>query len=128
MALTPQEAYRRGLAVLDRWAYDHFHADFVDLEPAAQDEIVAALATDQADGFDEPGARAFFEMAAEHTVEGAFSDPQYGGNRDKIAVRALRSAHRMQGVGVDTDREGLASGISYVDADGQEHRQPAYIV
>jgi gluconate 2-dehydrogenase gamma chain len=100
-SLTPQEAYRRGLAALDRWSYDHFHADFVDLEPAAQDKIVAALATDQADGFDEPGARAFFEMVAEHTVEGTFSDPQYGGNRDKIAWKAIGFAGAQRAYSAD---------------------------
>jgi gluconate 2-dehydrogenase gamma chain len=89
-ALDPQEVYRRGLAALDRCARSRFDADFVDLPPDAQNDIVAALAADTAAGFDEPSPRVFFEMVEEHTIEGAFSDPQYGGNLDKIGWKAIR--------------------------------------
>jgi gluconate 2-dehydrogenase gamma chain len=89
-ALAPREIYRRGLAALDRCAQTTFASDFVDLPPDAQDDLVGALATDAATGFDEPGARVFFETVEEHTIEGAFSDPQYGGNRNKIGWQAIR--------------------------------------
>ena len=35
-----------------------------------------------------PGALAFFEVLRAHTIEGMFSDPVHGGNRD-FAVREL---------------------------------------
>lgn len=89
-ALDPREIYRRGLSALDRCAQTASAADFADLPPDAQDELVGALAADAAAGFDEPGARAFFETVEEHTIEGAFSDPQYGGNRNKIGWQAIR--------------------------------------
>ncbi len=89
-ALDPQQIYRRGLAALDRSARIAFAADFADLPPDAQDDLVRALADDSAVGFDEPGARLFFEVVEEHTSEGAFSDPQYGGNLDKVGWKAIR--------------------------------------
>lgn len=88
-ALDPREIYRRGLASLDRLARRRFGADFADLPPDVQDRIVAALADDTAEGFETPTAREFFQMVQEHTVEGTFSDPQYGGNFDMIGWRAI---------------------------------------
>ena len=93
-ALDPREIYRRGLSALDRCAQTASAADFADLPPDAQDELVGALAADAAAGFDEPGARAFFETVEEHTIEGAFSDPQYGGNRNKIGWQAIAILRR----------------------------------
>ncbi len=40
------------------------------------------------DGF-EPDAATFFDMVLQHTIEGTFSDPQYGGNRDFIGWEML---------------------------------------
>jgi gluconate 2-dehydrogenase gamma chain len=91
--LDPGEIYRRGLAALDRCAQGRFAADFADLPPAAQDDLIASLAADLVAEFDAPGVpspREFFEMVQEHTIEGAFSDPQYGGNRDKVGWKAIR--------------------------------------
>jgi gluconate 2-dehydrogenase gamma chain len=61
-------AYSSGLAVLD--------AD-------TQDALLRDLEQNVAKGFS-PSASAFFELVLEHTLEGTFSDPYYGGNRDFI--------------------------------------------
>ncbi len=87
--LTPREAYRVGLAALDRYANERFDSDFVDLSEEEQDAIVEALAQDEATGFDDPSAADFFEMLRDHTIEGMFSDPIYGGNRNMVGWRLV---------------------------------------
>ena len=87
--LTPREVYRVGLAALDRYSNSRFGSSFVDLSEEDQDAIVEALATDEADGFDDPSAESFFETLREHTIEGMFSDPIYGGNRNLVGWRLV---------------------------------------
>lgn len=80
------EIYRAGLDGLDAEAKP---AGFVELEPAAQDallaqvesgDVVANWATDPA---------AFFRAAVAHANEGFYSDPGNGGNRDAISWRMI---------------------------------------
>jgi gluconate 2-dehydrogenase gamma chain len=87
--MTPREAYRVGLAALDRYANDQFGDDFVNLSENDQDAIVEDLANGDAEGFDEPSAEDFFEMLREHTIDGMFSDPIYGGNRNMVGWRLV---------------------------------------
>lgn len=87
--LTPREVYRVGLAALDRYSNSEFGSNFVDLSEEQQDTIVEALANDEAEGFDDPSAETFFELLREHTIEGMFSDPIYGGNRNLVGWRLV---------------------------------------
>jgi gluconate 2-dehydrogenase gamma chain len=80
--LTPQEVYRRGLGFVDGYAQSQFQKDFVDLDAVQQDQILTDMEADKATGFDGPGGRAFFTQLRNDTIEGMFSDPMYGGNRD----------------------------------------------
>jgi gluconate 2-dehydrogenase gamma chain len=82
--LTPQEIYRRGLEYADAYAQSQFEANFVDLTPEQQDEILTDMEADEATGFEGPSAMAFFTQLRNDTIEGMFSDPQYGGNRDLV--------------------------------------------
>jgi gluconate 2-dehydrogenase gamma chain len=87
--LTPREAYRAGLAALERFAQAEHGASFADLEEAQQDAILEALEDDEAEGFTAPSAAEFFGMVHCHTVEGMFADPAYGGNRELVGWRLL---------------------------------------
>lgn len=55
------------------------------------DEIEPAADCHRADGaaFGEPEAATFFAVVWQHTIEGMFSDPSYGGNRDAVGWRLL---------------------------------------
>ncbi len=87
--VTPREAYRMGLAALDRYANAEFGGNFVELGESDQDAVVEAMANGEAEGFDDPTAEEFFEMLREHTIEGMFSDPIYGGNRNMAGWRLV---------------------------------------
>jgi gluconate 2-dehydrogenase gamma chain len=87
--MTPQQLYRRGLAFVDAYAQSQFQKNFVDLSTDQQDSILTDMAADKATGFDGPGARAFFTQLRNDTIEGMFSDPMYGGNRDMAGWRLI---------------------------------------
>ena len=76
-------AYTVGLAALDVHARGVAGQPFAELGAERQDALLRDLEQDVAKGFS-PSASAFFELVLGHTLEGTFSDPYYGGNRDFI--------------------------------------------
>jgi len=84
---TPAELFRRSISAISA----HFAAQgkaFDQLPPAEQDRYLASL---EKGGIDLDGVpcNVFFELLLKHTVEGFFSDPIYGGNKNKVGWRML---------------------------------------
>jgi hypothetical protein len=82
-------SYQAGLAALDARAREAGGDSFAGLGAAAQDALLAAIEQDVAplpsDITDYPLSPAdFFALVRQHTLEGTFCDPWYGGNRDFI--------------------------------------------
>ncbi|WP_425601105.1 gluconate 2-dehydrogenase subunit 3 family protein [Halosolutus halophilus] len=89
-SLTPNEAYDQGIWAVEEYSQAEYDADsFTDLDDEQQDEVVAALEDDEVDAFDETDldAGGFFLLLRQNTLEGMFSDPMYGGNREMIGWR-----------------------------------------
>ena len=87
-----QDFYRRGLAQLDRYCRHAYGDTFVSLSAARQDEVIAALEEGEKEKTAEfvfPTAREFFNTLREHTMEGMFADPVYGGNKDFAGWRLV---------------------------------------
>jgi hypothetical protein len=84
-----QHLYRSGIRELDRIAHGRFGRAFADCAPADQDSLIAAMAGDALPDFVAAGALAFFEVLRAHTIEGMFSDPAHGGNRDFAGWKLL---------------------------------------
>jgi hypothetical protein len=61
-----QQQYRKGIATLDRLA----DGDFTKATPRTQDKILATQSVS-----------AFTQLLFEHTIEGLYANPEYGGNR-----------------------------------------------
>jgi gluconate 2-dehydrogenase gamma chain len=76
--LEHRQRFRRGLARLNEWSRQRAQREFTALEPGAQDQMLASLA---AEGGEE--GYAFVKQLTSLTMEGAFADPSYGGNRGK---------------------------------------------
>ena len=74
-------AYANGLAAVDVHARKSNGKIFAELQPTEQDAVLHDLERNVATGF-APSAATFFELVLGHTLEGTFSDPHYGGNRD----------------------------------------------
>ncbi len=72
-----RDVYIIGLAGVDARARELFGRAFVDLAVERQDRVLA-----EADD-------AFLRQVVEHTVEGMYAAPEYGGNRDLVAWRAI---------------------------------------
>lgn len=84
-----QLAYREGLRLLDAYAVATHGAKLHELPESAQDEVVRALEANEVTGFDGNDASDFFGMVWAHTIEGMFSDPAYGGNRNAVGWKLI---------------------------------------
>jgi gluconate 2-dehydrogenase gamma chain len=76
--------YEKGLAGLGAVSKRRFAKPFVELTPAQQDDILAALESGKAAGWPrgDVAAGEFFAAVRAHTIVGFLADPKYGGNRD----------------------------------------------
>src|SRR5271155_5038393 len=77
------ETYRLGVYALDAESERRFGKPFADTDGAQQSELIGALEQNSAANFRAIEAKAFFELVRSHLQEGLFSDPLYGGNRQK---------------------------------------------
>ncbi len=77
-ATQARRRFREGLNLLANWSIDHQGGDFRSLAPEEQDVALASFAAEGGEqGF------AFVKQLLLLTLEGAFADPVYGGNRDR---------------------------------------------
>ena len=76
-------AYTAGLAALDRYARSSRGQAFTGLSATDQDSVLIDVETGAATGFTGSSA-AFFAMVLNHTHQGTFGDPYYGGNANFV--------------------------------------------
>jgi gluconate 2-dehydrogenase gamma chain len=95
-----REAYRAGLAALDRYARTSRGVAFTNLSTTDQDSVLIDVETGAATGAGagfEGSSAAFFALVRTHTWQGTFGDPFYGGNAnfvgwDLIGYPGIRTA------------------------------------
>jgi gluconate 2-dehydrogenase gamma chain len=88
LALTPRQIYRLGIAATDAACVGSDGKPFAQLAAQRQDAILSALEHGTL-AFEELPAKTFFEMLLQNTVEGFFSDPIHGGNREMIGWKLV---------------------------------------
>jgi gluconate 2-dehydrogenase gamma chain len=76
-------AYTAGLAALDKYARSSRGDAFARLSPTDQDSVLIDVETGAATGFTGSSA-VFFNMVLNHTHQGTFGDPYYGGNANFV--------------------------------------------
>jgi hypothetical protein len=81
--------YRAGLADVNHAATERHGRAFADLAEAEQDGLLAAMDGNDLPGFTSMPPRDFLTLCIDHTMEGMFSDPIHGGNRDFAGWRAV---------------------------------------
>ena len=86
--LTPQEIYRYGIAETEAHCKRTYGKAFRLLTPEQQDAVLQSLEKGTIELPSLP-AKLFFSLLWRNTEEGFFSDPLYGGNRDKVGWRLL---------------------------------------
>jgi gluconate 2-dehydrogenase gamma chain len=88
LALTPVEFMKAGIAAANQWSRKTYGADFDRLAVEKRVEALKAIEAGKAE-FANVSARAFFGRLHAMTMEGFFSDPIYGGNRNKASWKML---------------------------------------
>ena len=84
-------SYRAALRALDRVCRGSEGSGFVELPPARQDELLAALEEGRLSGWDVKVAdpAVFFATIRMHTILGFVLDPRHGGNRDYVGWQVM---------------------------------------
>jgi hypothetical protein len=98
-----QDQYRQGIATLDKLA----GGDFTDASHARQDKILVMSS-----------ASSFTSLLFEHTVEGLYAAPEYGGNRDLAGWKDIAFPGDIQPRGYTADEVSRSDGPDPVDNTG----------
>jgi gluconate 2-dehydrogenase gamma chain len=85
---TSRASYATGLAALDRYASSSRGKRFVDLSTSDKDSVLIDVETGAATGFAGSSAQ-FFSLVLNHTRQGMFGDPYYGGNANFVGWALL---------------------------------------
>lgn len=78
--LTKQEIFLQGVRKIEEESQNEFDNSFVELDEDQQVEILEKFESDDVE-MDLISSSAFFQMLRQSTLEGAYSDPLYGGNK-----------------------------------------------
>lgn len=82
-------AYSRGIQHLEALAHELTGGAFAELPFTDQTNVLEKLEHDQTPITEGLSGREFFELMRKHTLEGFFSEPKHGGNRDSIGWKVL---------------------------------------
>jgi gluconate 2-dehydrogenase gamma chain len=88
LSLTPHEFFVAGVAAANEWCVKTYGKTFDRLDQAKRDEALKTMEEGKAE-FDGFNSRPFFQQLLTINMEGFFSDPIYGGNRNKASWRML---------------------------------------
>lgn len=85
---TPAQMYRAAIAAVDKATQNASNNPFAKLSGEDQDAFLKRLASgdQQLEGVD---AKAWFKLLLQNVMEGFFSDPIYGGNRDMAGWKLI---------------------------------------
>jgi gluconate 2-dehydrogenase gamma chain len=113
--------YAAGLAAIDDYARKLHRHPFHRLSPELQDNILLTVIQGQVSGFN-PSGGGFFNMVRNHTIEGTFSDPYYGGNRDFIGWDMIH----YPGVRIGVSENDVAQGRNLAPAHQSAYDIPTF--
>ena len=82
-------AYSRGIQHLEALAHEVTGRPFAELQFTDQTNVLEKLEQDQTPMTEGLSGREFFELMRKHTLEGFFSGPKHGGNRDSVGWKVL---------------------------------------
>ena len=88
LRLTPAQLYRAAMKAIDDHLRQAGGKPFAQLPPDQQDKVLGDLENDKIELSNVSG-KAFFELLLQNTIEGFFSDPIHGGNRDMVGWKLI---------------------------------------
>ena len=89
LPLTPAELYRAGIAATNRHCVKTYGRPFDKLAESEREEVLKGLDSGKLTFEGGLSSRVFFSTVYQTVVEGLFSDPIYGGNRDKAGWKMV---------------------------------------
>jgi gluconate 2-dehydrogenase gamma chain len=87
-SLTPKEFFQAGIAAANEWSRKTYGKELDRLSVADRNAALTAMQEGKAE-FKSFSSRALFGQLLSITMQGFFSDPIYGGNRDKVSWKML---------------------------------------
>jgi len=88
LPLTPAQLYRAGVEATNAHCRKTYGKPFDKLSEAQREEVLVGLSTGKVN-FDALPARTFWAAVYQTVMEGMFSDPIYGGNRNKAGWKLI---------------------------------------
>jgi gluconate 2-dehydrogenase gamma chain len=133
--LTPQEVYRAAIREINGLTTKQHGKPFDKLAAQEQDELLRGLEEGKV-ALEAVPARFFFNMLLDSTIEGFFSDPIYGGNRDKLGWKLVGFPGVAAVYTTHVDKHGVpynAEPVSILDilekrAEVDEHGHPKHVL
>ena len=89
LPLTPAELYRNGIAASNAHCLKTYQKTFDKITEAQRQEFLLALQAGKVTFENGPPSRNFFATVYQTVMEGMFSDPMYGGNKDKAGWKLI---------------------------------------
>jgi gluconate 2-dehydrogenase gamma chain len=89
LPLTPAELYRAGIAAANAFCVKTYGKSFDKITASQREEFLLGLQAGKVTFQNGPPARVFFTTMYQTVMEGMFSDPIYGGNRDKAGWKMI---------------------------------------
>ncbi|MEA2961926.1 MAG: gluconate 2-dehydrogenase gamma chain, partial [Alphaproteobacteria bacterium] len=89
LPLTPAELYRSGIAAANGACVKTYGKAFDKITPDQRQEFLVAWQAGKVAFVNGPPPRVFFGVVYSNVMEGMFSDPIYGGNRDKVGWKMI---------------------------------------
>jgi gluconate 2-dehydrogenase gamma chain len=89
LPLTPAQLYRAGIAATNAYCRKTYGKPFDRLDEAQREEVLKGLASAKIEFESGLPVRVFWGTVYQTVMEGMFSDPIYGGNRDKVGWKLI---------------------------------------
>ena len=89
LPLTPAELYRAGIASANAYSVKTYGKTFDKITQADREQFLVAMQAGKVVFEKGPPARVFFGTLYQNVMEGMFSDPVYGGNRNKAGWKMI---------------------------------------
>jgi gluconate 2-dehydrogenase gamma chain len=89
LPLTPAELYRAGIPAVNAWCVKTYGKSFDKILESEREQFLLAWQAGKVTFEGGPPARVFFGMLYQNVVQGMFSDPIHGGNRDKAGWKMI---------------------------------------
>jgi gluconate 2-dehydrogenase gamma chain len=89
LPLTPAQLYRAGIAAANAYCRKTYGKTFDRLDEAQREEVLKGLSTAKIQFEGGLPVQVFWGTVYQTVMEGMFSDPIYGGNRDKVGWKLI---------------------------------------